>query len=276
MRMWTAMALMAAFPMCVRAADGSPEITVSGAGSAKVVPVALEVSVFLKEKGENAAAALTVLKTARDHAVEKLMALGASADQIFDDPASVVNTTQEEMRRRMMARSGGRLKRTKEEDKPVVEVQQLVRVLLPLKSKEPAALLIEGEELKAKATAAQVVREAKADGEGDEDDGSNGYHKRPQSGLAGFRYFAPENEEAATQAIADALNRARGAAARAAKAMGKSGVELRSISMGNSRHQMAYDDYGEPMHNPAPSRGLTSTTPEISVSASLSATFIVK
>ena len=63
------------------------------------------------------------------------------------------------------------------------------------------------------------------------------------AGPVNFMYFAPKNEEARNQALADAIKKAHDSAARAAKAMGKSDLEFPGVNLGEDSPDQSLNTY---------------------------------
>lgn len=279
--------------LCLSAsAEDAPKITINANGTAKVMATSLEVILMLKAKGVDAKSAAAALKISRDKAVAKLADLGATAEQVKDDPLSAAEKNAAEVQRRQMMRGGGRMKRAKkeeEEEKSVVELQQLVHIRLPLKGKDATAIVIEAEDLKAKVVAAKPIeenKEAEAD-EGEEDNHMQQFYNQEMNnqGPVQFVFFAPSNEGAQNEALADALKKAKESAARMAKQLGKT-AEIHSVIIqadGNSLMEQqyammyGYNRYGMPRGGAsAPADGLTATTPIILLNTTIMAIFNLK
>lgn len=270
--------------LAVLGAAGSeaPTITVRAMGTIKVAPTALQVWVTVKDKGPDAAGALEALKGAKEKLATKLAGLGVKADQIKSDLPTVIDKAAAEALKAQ--RTGGRLKRkTATEEKPEVEMQQVLRALIPLTAKEPDALFVEAEAVKAKVKAAKLVDEKAEAAEGDEDENMGRYYDRQRQESLVFAFYAPHNDELRSQAMADALKKANESATRAAKAMGKSGVELHSLNVGadggdeTSQYQYNnYNRYGRSVEMPTVDDGSVSQTPQMMVYAQVTAVFHVK
>jgi uncharacterized protein YggE len=262
--------------------EAPPKITVSGAGSAKVLPTALEVMITLTEKSEDAKGALLNLKNTRDKIAAKLTPLGVATDQIKAETAAVVD--EQNNRNRQQMRGGNRLKRSDKaaEAKPEIQMQQIVRARVPLKGTDVDAITLEGEEIKGKIKAAKLIDEKKD--EETENEYSNGNNNNQVSPVS--MYFVadirPETQDAA---LADAIKKALESATRIAKAMGKGAPELVSISMHSSGQENAgynqyyYDEWGgrrqyQEAQNSRDS--ITSFAPNMTYQTTLTAEYRVK
>ena len=269
-------------------AEEAPKITVNAAGSVKIVSTALEVSVTVKDKGDDPAGAMTALKASRDKIVAKLGELGFPAGEARDDAPTIVDKAQmEAMKKQMAMQSGGRLKKADKKDveKPVVDVQQVVHARIPLKGKDATAVMLEAEEIKAKVAAAKLI-EPKAEGEEEDSDEQrlrmqmmNRYNNDGQNeGPVGFVFVAPLTEELRTQALKDALKQAGDTAARTAKAMGRAGADVRSVTVQSDggENDYRYDRYGRPMPSGNKSDALQSQTPEMMLMARIIVEYTIK
>ncbi len=282
--MKTVAAVLTVLAMSFVSGSDAAKITVNAAGTAKVVPTALQVWVMLKEKGPDAAAAVEALKSAQAKVATKLAALGVKEDQIKGELPTIVDKAAQNAMR--MRQSGGRLKRKPAaEEKPEVEMQQMVRVLVPLSAKDATGLMVEAEGVKAKVVAAKLVDDKPAEAaEGDEEASMNYNHYDNQAmGPLTFIFYAPHSEEAQNQALAEAVKKAGEAASRAAKAMGKPAPELHSMMLQADSVDQSMNQYyryggryGRQVEMPAQEDGLTSQTPQIIVYAQISAEYQFK
>ena len=260
-----------------------PTITVQVSGSVKVAPTALQLWLTVKDKGPDAAGALAALKADKEKLAGKLASLGVKTDQLKGDMPMIIDRGAGDSNRARRP-GGGRLKRKPAtEEKPEVEAQQMLHLLLPLTGKDPEAILAEAEGIKTKVHALKLIDE-KADG-GEEDDNDIPFPDGQKVERLLYVFYAPSSEELQSQAMADALKKANESAARAAKAMGKGAVELYALTINSESDTQTnayqvfrnnYNEYGRQPEMPTPDEGIVSQTPQMMVYAQISAVFRFK